>query len=282
VSPPLIRDPRRVAAASGFTWLAQSLSLVRRQAGRLLLLALLMQLVLGLTQLPLVGLLVILSVPAFSAGMLEAFHVTARDGRPELRLLFAPLASGAHVGRLFAMGALVFAVGVLSISVLLSGSEELLDPALLQRIEQGDLDAMASLNLESLGRIALAFMVGIAISGTLSYFAIPLIWFHDRKLGAALGKGLQALFVNWQPLLALGAGLLLLFLPVAIVSGALFSLVAGGGLMTAVVLGLIMVLLLLFQLMLFGTQYCAFRDIFGMPAEAAQPADAGGDGQLVA
>jgi hypothetical protein len=282
VSPPLIRDPRRVPAANGFAWLAQSLSLVRRQAARLLLLALLMQLVLGLTQLPLVGLLVILSVPAFSAGLLEAFHVTARDGRPELRLLFRPLTSGAHVGRLFAMGALVFAVGVLSISVLLSGSEELLDPALLERIEQGDLDAMASLNLDSLGRIALAFMVGIAISGTLSYFAIPLIWFHDRKLGAALGKGLQALFANWQPFLALGVGLLLLFLPVAIVSGALFSLAAGGGLMTAVVLGLIMVLLLLFQLMLFGTQYCAFRDIFGMPAEAAPPTDAGGDGQLVA
>jgi hypothetical protein len=124
-------------------------------------------------------------------------------------------------------------------------------------------------------------MVGLAISGTLSYFAIPLIWFHDRKLGAALGKGLHALVVNWQPFLALGVGLLLLFLPLALVSGALFSL-AGGGLLTTVVLGLITILLLLFQLMLFGTQYCAFRDIFGMPAEAAAPPEAGGDGQLVA
>ena len=128
MNPPLTGNPRRVPAAAGFAWLAQSLFLVRRQAGRLLLLALLMQLVLGLTQLPLVGLLIILSVPALNAGLLEAFHVTARDGRPELRLLFRPLASGVHVGRLFAMGALVFAVGVLSISVMLSGSEELLDP----------------------------------------------------------------------------------------------------------------------------------------------------------
>jgi hypothetical protein len=77
-------------------------------------------------------------------------------------------------------------------------------------------------------------------------------------------------------------GLLLLFLPLALVSGALFSLAGGGGLLTAAVLGLITVLVLLFQLMLFGTQYCAFRDIFGMPAEAAAPPETGGDGQLVA
>lgn len=281
MNPSAEQEPRRVPAAHGFVWLAQSLALLRRQTGRLLLLALLMQLILGLTQLPLVGLLIILSVPALSAGLLEAFNVTAQGRRPDMRLLFTPLASGAHLGRLFAMGALVFAVGVLSISVLLSGSEELLDPALLQRIEQGDLDAMASINQESLGRMAMAFLVGISISGTLSYFTIPLIWFGDRKLGAALGTGLRALVVNWKPFLALGAGLLLLFLPVALVSGALFSLVAGGGLLAAVLMGLIMVLLLLFQLMLFGTQYCAFRDIFGVPAAAA-PAPAGDDGQLVA
>jgi hypothetical protein len=165
---------------------------------------------------------------------------------------------------------------------MLSGSEELLDPALLERIEQGDLDAMTSLNQESLGRMALAFLVGLSISGTLSYFTIPLIWFHDRKLGAALGTGLHALLVNWKPFLALSVGLLLVFLPVALVSGALFGLAAGGGLTTAIVMGLIMVLLLLFQLMLFGTQYCAFREIFGMPAEIALPPETGSDGQLVA
>ena len=61
-------------------WLVQSMSLLRLQAGRLLLIALLMQLVLGLSQLPLIGLLIILCVPALNAGLLEAFHVTARGG----------------------------------------------------------------------------------------------------------------------------------------------------------------------------------------------------------
>ena len=72
----------------------------------------------------------------------------------------------------------------------------------------------------------------------------------------------------------------MLFLPVAILSGLLFSLVASGGMASAIVMGLIMVLLLLFQMMLFGTQYCAFRDIFGIPSkDVAAPGD---DSQLVA
>ena len=85
-------------ASRGLGWLLQSLVLIRAQAGRLLLIALLMQLILGLTQLPLVGLLIVLCVPGLSAGVLESFHVTAQGRRPDLRTLFQPLASGGHSG----------------------------------------------------------------------------------------------------------------------------------------------------------------------------------------
>ena len=270
---------RRVPAARGMAWLMQSLSLLRLQTARLLLIALLMQLVLGLTQLPLIGLLVILCVPALSAGLLESFHVTAAGGQPELRTLFKPLASRPHSGRLLAMGALVFAVGIVCMSLLLSGNEELMDPALLERVEQGDLDVVASLNQEALGLMVLAFLLGISISGTISYFAVPLIWFRQSGIGAALGTGLRALVINWRPFLVLSAGLLVVLLPVVVVGGVLFSFFASGALMTTIVMGLIMVLVLLFQLMLFGTQYCAFRDVFDL--EQAAPS-AGDEGQLLA
>lgn len=272
-------EVRRVPTANGFAWLLQALTLLRLQTARLLLIALLMQMVLGLTQLPLVGLLIVISVPGLGAGLLEAFHLAAQGRRPELRTLFRPLASGAHNGRLLAMGALVFAIGVVSMSLLLSGSEELMDPALVEQIEQGDLDALASLNQASLARMAMAFLIGVAVSGTLSYFAIPLIWFRGAKLGPALGAGLRALVVNWLPFLALGLGLAVAFVPVAVIIGVLFGAVASGGLLSAVVMGLIMLLLLLFQLLLFGTQYCAFRDIFGVPE--APPPPTGNDAQLV-
>lgn len=277
---PSSTEARSVPFSHGLAWLLQSASLLRLQAGRLLLIALLMQFVLGLTQLPLIGLLIVLCVPGLNAGLLEAFHIAAAGGQPELRTLVKPLVSRTVNARLLALGALVFVVGVLGMSLLLTGNEALMDPTVIERIEQGDLDAIASLNQEALGQMALAFLLGVSISGTLSYFAIPLIWFRQQTLGSALIQGLKALLVNWRPFLLLGLGLVILLLPLAVVSAILFSVVAAGGLMAVVVMGLIMILLLLFQLMLFGTQYCAFRDVFG--PEAGTGSEPEQDGQLVA
>jgi hypothetical protein len=267
--------------SQGIAWLLQSFSLLRLQAGRLLLIAVFMQIILGLTQVPLIGFLVVISVPGLSAGVLEAFDVTGRGGHPGLNLLFRPLMSGTHTGRFFLMGALVFAIGVLSISLLLSGSGALLDPDLMSRIEQGDLDAISQLDQKSLAMMALAFLVGISISGTLSYFTIPLIWFRDRKLAVALAEGLKALILNWRPFLMLALGLLVTLIPVVIATGFLFGVAGGGGPLSVIVMGGIMILLLAFQMLLFGTQYCAFRDIFGFdgPSQPPLPDD---EGQLVA
>ena len=277
---PMVDEPRRVAPSRGMGWLLQSVALLRLQPGRLLLIALLMQLVLGLTQLPLLGLLVVLAVPGLSAGVLEALHVTACGRRPELRMMFLPLASRPHSARLLALGGLIFAIGVLTMSLLLSGSETLMDPAMIERLEQGDLDAVTSLDQQALAEMALAFLIGIAVSGTLSFFAIPLIWFRSYRLGPALLVGLRALVINWLPFLLLGLGLGLVLMPLAVVTGVLIGLAAQGGLVTVFSMGLVVVLLLLFQLLMFATQYCAFRDIFGAPPEAAGMPD--NQDQLVA
>lgn len=265
----------------GIAWLVQSMALLKMQAGRLILIAVFMQVILGLTQVPVVGLLIILSVPALSAGVLEAFDVTGRGGIPTLNLLFRPLTSGTHSGRLFLMGALVFAVGVLSISLVLSGNEALLDPELMSRIEQGDVDAITQLDQEALGKMVLAFLVGISISGTLSYFTIPLMWFGDRKLGRALAEGLRAMVVNWRPFVMLALGLFAVLVPVVVVSGLLFGLASGKGALSVIMMAVMMILILAFQMVLFGTQYCAYRDIFGK-VETEAPEEPGDDSQLLA
>ena len=272
---------RKLPFSHGIGWLVQSLTLMRLQSGRLLLIALFMQVILGLTQVPLIGFLIIISVPALSAGILEAFDVTRRGGYPGVTLLFKPLTSGTHTGRLYLMGALVFVVGILSMSLVLSGSEELLDPALMSRIEQGDIEAVTQLNPETITRMLLAFGIGVSVSGTLSYFTIPLIWFGDRKLGPALLEGLRALVVNWKPFLMLALGLFVLLIPVAVASGLLFSWAGTEGVLSVVILGCIMILMLAFQMLLFGTQYCSFRDIFGME-DSPEPPDSEDDSQLVA
>jgi hypothetical protein len=68
---------------------------------------------------------------------------------------------------------------------------------------------------------------------------------------------------------------------VAIATGFLFGLAGGGGPLSVIVMGGIMILLLAFQMLLFGTQYCAFRDIFGIDDPSRSPS-ADDEGQLVA
>jgi len=272
---------RVLPARHGVAWLLQSLTLFRAQPGRLLFIAVLLQFIMGLTQLPIIGFLLIISVPALSAGLLQAFMVTAEGGRPSPHLLFLPLMSGATTIRMLAMGALMFIVGILTVSLVLSGNEAMLDPELLSRIEQGDVEALSSLDPAVLQSMVFAFLIGISVSGTLSYMTIPLMWFHDHKLGSALALGLKALFANWKPFLLLGLGLAGVMFPVVMAAGFLFIWAGSAGALSIVMLALVMILLLAFQLVLFGTQYCAFRDIFGMESRTSEP-DQPDDGQLVA
>jgi hypothetical protein len=79
----------------------------------------------------------------------------------------------------------------------------------------------------------------------------------------------------------LGLGLAGIMFPVVMAAGFLFIWAGSAGALSIVVLGLVMILLLAFQLILFGTQFCAFRDIFGIEIRQAGPGQSD-DGQLVA
>ena len=279
------RNPlkRGLPGSRGKTWLLESLALLRAQTGRLLFIAVVMQVILGLSQVPFLGILVILSVPAMGAGLLEAFHVTARGGMPALGLLFKPLSTPECRGRLLGMGALVFFIAVITISILLPASGSMPDEALLMRLQQGDVEALSELDPAFVSNLMMAFVISIGISGTLSYMAIPLVWFHRRRLWPALGHGMKALLVHWRPFLVMGVGIMVLFIPVALLTSVLLQLTAAGGVIAMIATGFMMILLLLFQLVLFGTQYCAARDIFGLgqDEQPLEPVDAPDD-QLVA
>lgn len=272
---------KTVPPRHGLAWLTQSLALIRAQSGRLLLMVVLLQLIMGLTQVPLIGLLLLLSVPALTAGLLQGFHVTALGGRPVPSLLFVPLTSKGHAGRLFGLGAVMFLIGITCVALLLPADSMLTDPELISRIEQGDTEALAALDVDSVRSMVFAFLVGLSITGTLSFMTIPLVWFQDRKLGPAIIIGLKALIVNWKPFLVLSLGLAGLLIPVSLVAGVLFATASSGGVFSMLVMAVVMLLVLGFQLLLFGTQYCAFRDVFRFEAgtEAARPED---DSQLVA
>lgn len=270
-------------ANHGIAWIVQSLRLLREQAGRLLLIAVLMQLILGLVQVPLLGLLVVLSVPGMSAGVLEAFRRTEAGQPPAPNLLFLPLVAPGR-GRLFGMGGLVILVSFVCVSFVMGSTTEI-DEELLLRLQSGDMAALEELDPTFLTRLLSAFMLSIAISGTMTFFAIPLSWFRQANLGAALGLGMKALIASWRPMLMLGLGLFAAFLPFGLLMLLFMQVVAIGGLVGTLGLGGVMLTLLGFQLLLFGTQYCSFRDIFGLGEQGGEvpphvpPED---DGQLLA
>jgi hypothetical protein len=153
---------------------------------------------------------------------------------------------------------------------------------LVTRIEQGDAQALADLDPNLLLRMVAAIAVGVALTGTLSFMAIPLLWFHDRKLGEALGSGIRALFINWRPFTVMGLGLAALLVPVAVVVAMLLQVATSAGALSLLWVGLMMLIALAYQLIVFGAQFCSFREIYGLgvPPPGA-PGESQGD-QLLA
>ena len=109
---------------------------------------------------------------------------------------------------------------------------------------------------------------------------MPLIWFKKLGMGGAVLLGLRAMLRNWKPLLLIGFLLGVLLVPIALLFGAFYVSALGEPASTLLAF-LLLLLGPFFQLLLFGTQYMAFKDIFGLDAlpepDEKQPAD-----QLVA
>jgi hypothetical protein len=172
------------------------------------------------------------------------------------------------------------AVALLLVTLVFAGQMVNIDPDIIVRIEQGDLDALQLIDPQVLESAVLAMALGAAISGTITYFSVPLIWFRKINMGSALLMGLKGLGRNWKPLLVIGLFLGILAVPIVLLFGSFYLSALSGG-TSSTLLGFLLLLLgPMFQLLLFGTQYLAFRDIFGLD-DTGVPVDKTDD-QLVA
>ncbi len=267
-------------AGRGMAWLTISLVLLRRDALRLLLLGLLLQFLAGLTQVGALGILFVLSVPALSAGMLQAMHGVEAGMRPSPTTLFVAFGRSDRLLRLILLGGLMIGLAVGAVAVVLSGVISGLDPETLVRLEQGDVDALLSVDPAILERLMLALAVGLLVSGTLSFFAVPLIWFKNLPLGRAIMLGLSGMARNWKPLLVLGVFLGVLGLPAVLISSLVLTLSATGGEGSPLLTLLMLSVAVVYQLLLFASQYVSFREIFALPSPQGRSPSP--EGQLVA
>lgn len=280
MSDPAQQHIRKLPAARGLAWVSGSWGLIKRQTIRLLLISLFFQFFLSFSQMGALGLVVVLCLPVLSAGLLQAFYLVEHGTKPMLAVLFTPFTEKGKIGSLLLLGGVAMAVALLIVTFSLAGQVMEIDPDIIVRIEQGDLDALQLIDPQVLQSAVLAMAVGATISGVLTYFSVPLIWFRKHGMVSALVMGLKGLVQNWKPLLVVGLFLGLLAVPIVLLFGYFYlSALNEGGAPT--LLGLLLLLLgPMFQLLLFGTQYLAFRDIFGLE-EAVVPASKADD-QLIA
>jgi len=260
---------QKLPAARGLAWLSGSWQLVKRQPLRLLLISLFFQFFLSFSQVEAIGLLVVLCLPILSAGMLHAFFLVERSEKPMLAVLFMPFIARKSVSSLLLLGGIVIVLGLLIVSLTLAGQMIDLDPEILRRIEQGDLDAIQLIDPQVLENAVLAMAVGAAISGCITYFSVPVIWFRQKGVGSALVTGLKAMGRNWKPLLVIGLLLGILAVPMVLLFGSFYLSALTEGASSSWLAFLLLLLGPLFQLLLFGTQYLAFRDIFGLEETTA-------------
>jgi len=276
--PPTIR---KLPAARGLAWVSGSWGLVKRQPLRLLLISLFFQFLLSFSQTGALGLVVILCLPVLSAGLLHAFFLVEQGEKPMLAVLFMPFTAKQTIGSLLLLGAVAMVLALVIVTLVMAGQMLDIDPDIIVRIEQGDLDALQLLDPQVLESAVLSMALGAAISGTITYFSVPLIWFRKQKTGSALIMGLKGLGQNWKPLLVIGLLLGILAVPIVLLFGSFYLSALSDGTASTLLGFLLLMIGPMFQLLLFGTQYLAFRDIFGLDEVAAGSASQSED-QLVA
>jgi hypothetical protein len=201
--------------------------------------------------------------------MLHAFLVVEQGQKPMLTVLFMPFTTKGSVSRLLLLGGVVLVLGVLVVSMVLAGQLMDVDPEILSQIEQGDLDALQLIDPQILESTIVAMAIAAAISGSITYFSVPLIWFKKQAVGFSIFTGLKAMARNWRPLLVIGLVLGMLAVPIVLLFGSFYLSALSEGTASTFLTFLLLLLGPMFQLLLFGTQYLAFRDIFGLDESAA-------------
>jgi len=267
---------RKLPASRGLAWFAGSLALFRAQAARLLLIGLIFQFLVGFAQVGALGFLFVLAIPALTAGVMQSMSMVERGLKPPLMTLFCAFSVPERLMRLFILSVIMIAIGTLAAAMVLSGFTQDLDPQFLSQLESGDLKALSTADPLLLQRLLLAVLAGFFLSGSIAYFAIPLIWFQGRKTGAAILNGLAGILRNLLPFLVLAGLLGILAMPVALLSASLLASSVGPGPSSTFLTLLMLLLMVTYQLILFGAQYLSFKEVFGTGREDTQ-AGSGGD-----
>jgi hypothetical protein len=218
-------EPRSVAAGRGWTWIVQGFQLFMRSP--VIWIALFATLFIAtkiLALVPLMGVLFVLFMPVFVAGLMDGCRALEYD-RP---LEFGHLLRGfqKNTAQLVTIGgvSLVGNLAVLMI-VMALGGDAITEMGKVMAQKPGVTPENAEHLREASATVGRAFLVGTLVSVPLLmalWFAPLLVFFHDAHPFAALKTSFIACVRNVLPLLVYGSvllGALFLAMPVSVAMG---------------------------------------------------------------
>ncbi len=259
---------RKVRFRSGLAWLPAAAELLFSALRPLSGLAALWLLISMLVLIPLIGqALVILITPLLTAGAILAFAELAGGGRPTPATLLAAWRRPELRNRLLGLGAFALFGSIAVLAVLAAWLGTQASPEQILAAQHSP-EAMAELMTQlSAGPLLIVAAVLMTVIVAAMYFAVPLLVFAGGGPLAALGLSLRAVLSNWAAFIAFVATLILTGLALGVVL-AVLSLALGlalGGIGQGIAQVLFLLVAMLFQVLMAGTQWVAMVDIFGNP-----------------
>jgi len=251
----------KLPARTGWLWLKQGFGLFRQQPGALSILFLgymLMMLIAGM--IPLLGqVLPVLLVPVFSVAFMQA---NANIDQKK-RVLPKVLLSGFHqpaLWPLLSLGLLYLVVAALAI-----GASALVDGGIFWQLITGQLDPKSPLIEDSNlgGGLLLALFIYVPCIMAF-WFAAPLIYWQQMKLGKAVFYSFFAVLRTFRAFIVFGAA----WFAISVVGSQIVMLVFGRS-EAAIVLMVPMSIML--TVIMHSSFYASYRQIFGQHYDQPTP-----------
>ncbi len=260
-------QPRLVATARGWRWLADGWTLFR--GAPLSWLALVFgywMLMTVVSLLPFIGVVAVLVlVPGFSVAFMAASRVAEHKQPIQLSLLFAGFRENLRSQLVLGV------VYLISVALLLVASALVDDGALARWMVTGARPSPEFIQSD-------AFLAALLVAAALYTPVMMLFWFapvlvawHSMPVGKALFFSLFACYMNWRAFTAYGVATALVLLVAPFV--VLFVLMlASGGVPRPAAMALLFPFVMSMMPTLFASFYASYRDIFAPPAaEEVQP-----------
>lgn len=260
--------PRKPGFGSGLRWLPAAAEMLFSNFGPLSGLAALWLLVSMIAVIPLIGqLTMMLITPLLTAGAIAAFAQTTSGKRPAPTVLFAAWHRPALRRQLLGIGLFGIFGSFLALLVVSSWLGSQVSPEQIQAAQSSP-QAMGEL-LSQVRFSPLLLIAPVILAAVMSamYFAIPLVMFRDIGIASALSTSLRAIVSNWAAFLGFGVVAIALLAALGFILGLVLFIVGLALGPAAPMVGQILILLtaMIVQVLMAGTQWVAFADVFGAP-----------------